>query len=176
MKPIPLRIQLGVVAAGYAGVLATATVLVSMRYMQYVNHPQDVAAAGGMYAAGDWMLEVFIACMLLVPTFLLALVIRRSEELYTGYSKILLGVSLTAPICVGAIAIPAVGQGMSVLGEICLFRILSSPFVIVGLGFSRVLARFDRAKRLTFYALLIEVLTLVFMAAMLLLPARMHLH
>src|SRR5579871_5653046 len=133
MKPIPLRIQLGVVAAGYAGVLATATVLVSMRYMQYVNHPQDVAAAGGMYAAGDWMLEVFIACMLLVPTFLLALVIRRSEELYTGYSKILLGVSLTAPICVGAIAIPAVGQGMSVLGEICLFRILSSPFVIVGL-------------------------------------------
>jgi len=77
MKPIPLRIQLDVVAAGYAGVLATATVLVAVRYLQYV-------------------------------------------------------------------------------------------------GFSRLLARFDRAKRLTLYALLIEVLTFVSMAALLLLPARAH--
>jgi hypothetical protein len=169
-----MRVQLGVVAAGYAGVLAIATVLIVIRYMQYVEHPQDVAAAGGMYAGGDLMLEVFIACMLLVPTFVLALVVRKSEDLYTGYAKVLLGVSLTAPLCVGAIAIPALSQGMSVLGEICLFRLLSSPFVIVGLGFSRVLARFDRAKRLTLYALLIEVLTLVFMAAMLLSPWKAH--
>jgi hypothetical protein len=43
-----------------------------------------------------------------------------------------------------------------VLGEICLERLFGSPFVVVGLGFSRLLARFDRAKRLTLYALLIE--------------------
>jgi hypothetical protein len=42
------------------------------------------------------------------------------------------------------------------------------------LGFSRLQARFDQAKRLTFYALLIEVLTLVFMAALLLFLARAH--
>ena len=138
MKPIPLRVQLMLVAAGYAAVLAAAALMVLVRYLQYVNHPQDVAAAGGMYAAGDLFLEVFIACMLLVPTFLLVLVIRNSENLYTGYSKILLGVSLTAPVCLGVLSIPAVNQGPMLLGEIFMARLFSSPFVIVGLGFSRV--------------------------------------
>ncbi len=174
MKPIPLRVQLMLVAAGYAAVLAAAAWMVLVRYLQYVNHPQDVAAAGGMYAAGDLFLEVFVACMLLVPTFLLVLVIRNSENLYTGYSKILLGVSLTAPVCLGVLSIPAVNQGPMLLGEIFMARLFSSPFVIVGLGFSRVLARFDRAKRLTSYALIIEVLTLVFMAAAFLFSARAH--
>jgi hypothetical protein len=174
MKPIPLRAQLILVAASYAAVLAIATALVCARYIHYVSHPQDVAAAGGMYAGGDLILEIFICCMLLAPTFLLALVIRKSENFYTRYSKILLGLSLTAPICLGVLSIPAVNQGTMVLGEICLDRLFASPFVIVGLGFSRLLARFDRAKHLTFYALLIEVLTLVFMAALLLFLARAH--
>lgn len=174
MKPAPLRVQLTLVAAAYAAVLATATALVYERYMQYVNHPKDVAASSGMYAAGDWILEIFIGCMLLVPTFVLVLVIRKSENLYTRYSKILLGLSLTAPICLGVFSIPAVNQGTMVLGEICLERLFGSPLVVVGLGFSRLLARFDRAKRLIFYALLIEVLTLVFMVALLLFSARAH--
>jgi hypothetical protein len=42
------------------------------------------------------------------------------------------------------------------------------------LGFSRLLARFDQAKRLTLYALLIEILTLVLMAALFLFMARPH--
>jgi hypothetical protein len=172
MKPIPLRVQLTLVAAGYAAVLATAMVLVYGRYMQYVNHPEDVAASSGMYAGGDWILETFIGCMLFIPTFLLVLVIRNSESLYIRYSKMLLGLSLTAPICMGVFSIPAVNQGTMLLGEICLKRLLGSPIVVVGLGFSRLLARFDRAKRLIFYALLIEFLTLVFMAALLLFSAR----
>jgi len=174
MKPIPLRVQLILVAASYAAVLATAAVLVYARHLQYVMHPQDVVASSGMYAAGDWMLEIFIGCMLLVPTFFLALVIRKSEDLYTRYSKILLGLSLTAPICLGVLSIPAVNQGTMVLGWICLERLLGSPLVVVGLAFSRLLARFDQAKRLTFYALLIEVLTLVFMAALLLFLSGTH--
>ena len=174
MKPIPLRAQLGLVAASYAVVLATAALLVYERHLQYVNHPDDVAAAGGMYAAGDWMLEIFIGCMLLVPTFVLLLVIRKSENLYTGYSRILLGLSLTAPICLGVLRIPAVNQGTMVLGEICMDRLLCSPIVIVGLVVSRLLARFDRAKRLTSYALMIEILTLVFMAALFIFAARAH--
>jgi len=174
MKPVPLRVQLILVAAGYVAVLAIATLLVYGRHMQYVNHPEEAVAASGMYAAGDWMLEIFIGCMLLVPTFFLVLVIRKSEDLYTRYSKILLGLSLTAPLCLGVFSIPAVNQGTMVLGEICLDRLFVSPLVLVGLGFSRLLARFDRAKRLTFYALLVEVLTLVFMTALFLFSARAH--
>jgi len=174
MKPLPFRVQLLLVAASYAAVVATATVLVSARYVLYVTHPQDVAAAGGMYAGGDLILEIFIWCMLLVPTFFLAVVIRKSENLYIRYSKIMLGLSLTAPLCLGVLSIPAVSQGTMFLGWICMDRLLGSPFVIVGLGFSRLLARFDRAKRLTIYALLIEVLTLVFMVAMFLFSARAH--
>jgi len=162
------------VAASYALVLATAIALVYARHMQYVNHPEEVVASSGMYAFGDWMLEIFIGCMLLVPTFLLMLTIRKSENLYTGYSKILLGVSLTAPICLGVFSIPAVNQGTMILGEICVDRLFGSPIVIVGLLVSRLLARFDRAKRLTLYALLIEVLTLVLMATLFLFAARAH--
>ena len=174
MKPIPLRTQLGLVAASYAVVLATAALLVYVRHLQYVNHPEDVAASSGMYAAGDWMLEIFIGCMLLVPTFVLVLVIRKSEHLYAGYSRILLGLSLTAPICLGVLSIPAVNQGTMVLGWICMDRLLCSPIVIVGLVVSRLLARFDQAKRLTLYALLIEVLTLALTVALFLFAARAH--
>jgi hypothetical protein len=174
MKPIPLRTQLRLVAAGYALVLATAALLVYMRHLLYVNHPEDVAAAGGMYAAGDWMLEIFIGCMLLVPTFVLALVVRKSEPLYTGYSRVLLGLSLTAPISLGMLSIPAVNQGTMFLGWICMDRLLCSPIVIVGLVVSRLLARFDQAKRLTLYALLIEALTLALTAGLFLFAAKGH--
>src|SRR5580698_1717403 len=145
MKSIPLRTQLGLVAAFYAVVLATAALLVYIRHLLYVNHAAEAAAAGGMYAAGDWMLEIFIGCMLLVPTFVLMLVIRNSELLYPGYSRVLLGLSLTAPISLGVLSIPAVNQGTMLVGWICLGRLLCSPIVIVGLLVSRLLARFDRA-------------------------------
>ncbi|HWZ83985.1 MAG TPA: hypothetical protein VNW47_15240 [Terriglobales bacterium] len=71
-------------------------------------------------------------------------------------------------------SIPAVGQSTMLLGWICLDRLFASPLVVVGLAFSRLLARFDRAKRLTLYALLVEVLTLVFMAGLFLFSARAH--
>src|SRR5258706_11797024 len=82
MKAVPLRIQLILVAAGYVAVLAIAALMLFVRHMQYVNHPEEVAAASGMYAGGDLILEIFIGCMLLVPTFFLVLVIRNSEALY----------------------------------------------------------------------------------------------
>lgn len=174
MKSIPLRTQLGLVAACYAGVLAIAELLLYQRHLVYVRHPEDAAAAGGMYAAGDWMLNVFIGCMLLVPTFFLVLIIRKSERLYAAYSWILLGLSLTAPICLGLLSIPGVNQGTMVLGWSCLDRVLCSPIVIVWLAVSRLLARSDQAKRLTLYALLIEVLTLVLAVALFLFAARTH--
>ena len=174
MKSISLRTQLGVVAAGYAVVLAVAALLVYQRHLLYLNHAAEAEAAGGMYAGGDWILEILIGCMLLVPTFVLALVIRQSEPLSTAYSRVMLGLGLTAPLSLGVISIPAVGQGTMLLGWICMDRLLCSPIVIVGLLVSRLLARFDRAKRLTLYALLIEVSTLALTMALFLFPLRAH--
>jgi hypothetical protein len=163
-------VQLVLVATGYAAVLAVAAVLIVVRYFQYVNHPADVAAYGGMYAGGDLMLEVFIGGMLMVMTFFLVLVIYKSEPDYTIYSKVLLGLSLTAPLSVGLISIPAVNQGMNVLGEVCMFRLFASPMVIVGMGMSRLFAQYSRPKRLTVYALLIEAVTLILLLAAMILP------
>ena len=68
-----------------------------------------------MYAFEDWILEMFIGCMLLMVTIFLALVIRKSENLYASYSKVLLGLSVTAPICLGILSFPEVNQGRLLL-------------------------------------------------------------
>lgn len=160
------------VACGYLSVLAIAAILIVVRYFQYVTHPADVAAYGGMWAGGDLMLELFICGMLLVMSFFLVLVIFRHETAYTMYSKVVLAISATLPVSVGLIALPAVAGGMSALGWVCLFRVFSSPIVLLGLIMSRLFARFPRAKRFTNYALLIEVLTLVGMVLMIAGPIR----
>ncbi len=165
MEWIPRRAQFGLVAFSYAAALAVGAILIVARYFQYVNHPDDVAAYGGMYAGGDLLLEVFIAGMLLVATFFLVLVIRKTEQAYTIYSKILVGLSLTAPLSVGLISIPSVNKGTALLGYVCLFRLFASPMVIVGIGMSRIFARFPRSKRLIVYALIIEVVTLILLMA-----------
>jgi hypothetical protein len=178
MEMSSMRGKLTLVVAGYGLVLVTAVALVFARYMLYVTHPADAAAAGGMYAGGDLILEIMIGCMLLVPTFVLALVVRDSESFYIGYSKVMLGLSLTAPLSLGVISIPGVGQstmGFSmIMGWVCMDRLFASPLFIVGFAFSRLLARFDRAKRLTLYALLIEILTLVLTVVLFFFSAYTH--
>ena len=88
MKPIPWRVQLGAVAAGYAMVFLVGAALIFERHIQYVNNPADAASYGGMYAFGDLILGLFIGGLFLVPTLLLVLVIRKSEPAYTRYSQI----------------------------------------------------------------------------------------
>jgi hypothetical protein len=166
MKSIPWRTQLGVVAACYGIALLIAIVLLFARHIQYVTHPADAMASGGMFAFGDLMLGLFIGVLFLIPTFLLVLVIRKSETAYTRYSQILLGLSLTGPISLGILLVPAVSQGNSFLGWFCMDRLFASPIVIAGLAVSRLLARFDRAKRLTKYALLVEVGTVALTVAL----------
>jgi hypothetical protein len=160
MKPIPWRVQLGAVAAGYAMVFLVGAALVFERHIQYVNNPADAASYGAMYAFGDLILGLFIGGLFLVPTLLLVLVIRKSETAYTRYSQTVLGFSLTAPICLGIFLIPAVNEGNSFLGWFCMGRLLASPIIITGLAASRLLARFARARRLTSYALLVELGTI----------------
>lgn len=167
MVRIAWRVQLGLVACGYAMVLGIAALLALWRYWQYETHPADAAQYGGMWAGGDLMLEMFICGMLLAVTLVLVVVISKSETAYTNYAKVVLAVSATLPVSIGVIAIPAVSQGTSLVGWACLFRVFASPMVLMGIVLSRLFARFPRAKRITNYAFLIEVLTLVFMVLIL---------
>jgi hypothetical protein len=174
MDKIPYRVQLRLVAAGYAAVLAITVGLIIMRYLQYVRHPDDVAAYGGMWAGGDMMLELFICFLLMVPTLFLVFVIRKSETASETYAKVLFGISVTAPVSAALIAIPAIGQSNMILGWFCLFRVLGSPVVLIWLIVSRLLARFDRQKRWTSYALLVETLTLVVIGGLMVFPWKTH--
>jgi hypothetical protein len=171
---IPWKIQLALVTCAYAAVLTIAGLLIIWRYWQYVNHPADVAASGGMWAGGDLILEFFICGMLLAVTFVLVLVIYTHETAYANYSKIMLALSVSAPVSVVLMAIPAIGQGNSLIGWACMFRVFASPLVLVGLVMNRLFARFPQAKRMTNYALLIETLTFVFMFLMLFLPVHLR--
>lgn len=174
MLRIPWKIQIGLVACGYAMVLGISALLIVWRYVQYEENPADAAQYGGMWAGGDLMLEFFICAMLLAVTFFLVLVIYKFETAYTNYAKAVLALSVTAPVSVGVIAISAVGQGTSLVGWACLFRVFASPMMLAGIGMSRLFARFPRAKRITNYALWIEVLTLVLI--FLLLAGLSHFH
>jgi hypothetical protein len=167
MEALSLRAKLSWVAAGYAAVVAVSIFLVIARYLQYALHPQDANQYGGMWAGGDMILGVFIFCLFLVPTFFLVLVIRKSEEMYTSYTKVLFFLSLTSPLSIGLFAIPAVRESNSLLGFACMWRLLGSPLILVGMAGSRLIARFPRAKRWSSYAALIEGATLGAMAILL---------
>jgi hypothetical protein len=168
------RAKLIGVGAGYAAVLAASAFLVFWRYLQYRWHPDDANQYSGMWAGGDMVLGVFIFLLFLVPTFFLVLVLRKSEAGYIGYAKVLLIVSLTAPTSVGLFAIPWLRNSNSLLGWVCMWRLFGSPFVLVGIVGSRLLARFPRAKRLCSYAALVEAGTLGAMILLLGVAARLH--
>jgi hypothetical protein len=170
MEPSSSRLQLRFVQAGYAMVVVVSALLIYTRYLQYVRNPQDVAAASGMYAGGDLLLEIFIGFLFLVPTVALVFVIRESESAYTAYAKVLLGLSLTAPMSVGLLAIPVLNQWY--WGDAFVFRLFAIPIVVVVLIFSWWLTRFARARRLISYALLIEGLTFVAIVAALFLFSK----
>lgn len=162
--------QLRLVAAGYALVVVVSALLVYQRYLIYVRYPQDVAAAGGMYAGSDLLLEIFTCFLFLVPTVALVFVIRKSESLYTSYAKVLLGLSLTAPLSLGLLIVPVLNQWY--WGDAIVFRLFAVPIVFAVLILSRWLTRFARARRLFSYAFLIEGLTLVVTVAALFLSSK----
>jgi hypothetical protein len=154
------RRKMGFIAVCYAAILAFAAVATVSRYYIALRNPNDFN--GGMAAAGDWMLELFIAGLLLVPTFLLALAVRERETASVVFAKVLFGFSLTAPLSLGLLLIPAISQTDNVVGSLCMYRVFGSPVVLVGIGTCRLLARYRPAKRLVSWALLSEGATLVF--------------
>ena len=171
MEQAPSRSQLRLVAAGYAVVAAASAALIFMRYLQYVRNPQDVTSSG-MWAGGDLMLELSIIFLFVWPTIALVFVCRKSESFYTTYAKVLLGLSLTAPMSVVFMFIPVLNQWY--WGDAIIFRLFAIPMVVVVLILSRWLARFARARRLISYALLIEGLTFVIIIASLFILSKVH--
>ena len=111
-----------------------------------------------MWAFGDALLYIFIACLFMLPTIFLLFVIAKFENFYRTFSKLLLGLSLSAPICLSLFFFGKTHVAES-LGNVCLVRLFLSPFILVAIGVSRLVARFDRAKRLISYAFLVEGLT-----------------
>jgi hypothetical protein len=156
--------QLGLVALAYAAVLVVAAILLYGRHLQELRYPAE--ASGGMWAAGDAFLYIFIAGLFMVPTVFLIWITAKYEAFYTAYSKFLLGLSLSAPVCLGVVFLGENHVGESLI-NLCLYRLMWLPFILVGMGISRLVARFDRAKRFASYALLIEGLTLVIAVALL---------
>ena len=150
------------VVLAYAVVLLLAAALLYARRLQELKYPAE--ASGGMWAAGDAMLVIFLVCLVMIPTAFLIRVIAGFESIYKVYSQFLLALSLSAPICLGVLTFsesPLASTVASTAGGVCLFRLLASPFILFGFGVSWLVARFDRAKKLVSYALLIEGLTLV---------------
>jgi hypothetical protein len=141
---------------GYAGTILVAAALL---YAQHLVELQDPAAAsGGMAAAGDALLHLFIGFLFLIPTAFLIRIMAKFEAIYTAYSRLLFGFSVSAPVCMTVVLFGENYVAPS-LSWFCFYRILS-PIVLAGMGISRLSARSDRAKRLASYALLIEGLTL----------------
>ena len=118
-----------------------------------------------MWAFGDALLYIFIAGLFMVPTGFLIWATAQFEAYYKGYSIFLLGLSLSSPVCLIVLfrGENHVGQGLI---NLCFCRLMLSPFILVGMGISRLAARFDRARRLVTYALLIEGLTLIIAVAL----------
>jgi hypothetical protein len=164
----------GIGDGGLPVVLGGSTFLIAWRYLQYRWHPDDASQYGGMWAGGDLMLGVFIFCLFLVPTFFLVLVARKSDPLYSGYAKVLFFLSLTALVSAGLLAMPVIGQSNSLLGWACMWRLFASPFVLVGIAGSRLLAQFPLARRWSSYATLIEAATLGAMIVLLGVASRRH--
>lgn len=171
MELAPSRWQSRLVAASYALVVVVSGILIYQRYLLYVRHPDDVMASAGMYAGGDMMLEAMIGFFLLFPTFFLVMVLRRYELAYTTYSKVLLGFALTAPLSIAVLVVPG---GSWVIGDICIARIVVTPFAVVAYVMSRMASRFRGPSRRIVYALLIEVLTVTSAIALLVLSSRLR--
>jgi hypothetical protein len=157
VKSIAWKVQLRLVALGYTSVLVVAVTLLYGRHLQELQYPAD--ASGGMWAAGDAMLYIFIVFLFMIPSAFLVWVIAKFETFYKTYSQLVLGLSLSAPICLSVLSLGENHVAES-LSTFCLYRLFWSPFILVGIGVSRLAARFDRAKKLVSYALLIEGLTL----------------
>jgi len=135
------------------------------RYLYERYHPEEVVASSGMWAFGDLMIVAFLFLMTMVPTIFLLRLLAKSEASYNTYAKVLLGVAVTAPVCIAVLALLQ-HPDQNLVGYTCQWRVVLAPFVIVALAVSRIAARFRLSKRLLSFALLTETLSFVLVIAL----------
>jgi hypothetical protein len=114
----------------------------------------------------ELILELFVMFLLMIPTVFLVRVGSRFEGPYTVFVKTLFVLGLSAPACLTLYSL-AHNQLPDSIVVICLERLFWSSVILLIVGMSRLMARFDHAKRLTSYALLSETVTLCIAVAML---------
>jgi hypothetical protein len=156
------RLHPGFIIAAYAAVSLVAFILLYNQHIQRVRELNEEMSSRipQFHPHNDWLLGLLIGGLFLLPTLALIWMIRESEPAYTTYSRILLALSITAPLGV-LFFIGSLSLGTGFLFGFCFYRFFASPSVIVGLLASRICARFSKAKRLISYALAIEAVTLV---------------
>lgn len=181
MESASERLHPGFIAAGYAAVCLIASILLYNQHVQHMRELQEEMSSRipQYHPQNDWLLGVLIGSLFLFPTFLLISVIRQSETAYTTYARILLALSITEPACALLIVLTGVfGLTNDFILKLCMYRLLASPAVFVGLLVSRLVTQFSRAKRMILYALGIEatafVAGLVFFAFMLKALSALH--
>lgn len=143
------RVHLALIA--FAATLVIADwMFVIYRYNVW-SAANPLEANGGMAAFGEALYHFFHACMLMIPTLWLILLMSRFKTVYTAYARLLFWLSLTFPALVAVCSV----RPKWFLDPLFV-RLVVSPFILVAMAFSRGLARFDLAKRLTFWALAME--------------------
>ena len=158
------------IGTGYAVVLPFAAVVLYKRHAWEAAHSAEVIASSGMYAAGDMMLYLFITFLFLIPTIFPVRVISKFEVPATVYSKTLLVIGLTAPLCLGILFLGH--ERVPNLSAYCFFRLLWSPVILALMTFSRIMAKFQITKRLSCYALLAETTTLCLSIVLIILSGK----
>jgi len=143
------RVHLGLIVLAAALVLADWMYVIHLDNVWSAAHPQD--ANGGMAAFSVALYHFFHACMLMIAILWLILLMSRFETVYAAYSKFLFGVSVTLPALM-AVCFASPKWFVNPL----FIRLLVSPFFLVAMAFSRWMARFGAAKKLTFLAFLME--------------------
>jgi hypothetical protein len=159
VQPISTKTELMLVGAGYAVILAFAGAEFCYRYLYEISHPEEVIAQSGMFAGGDMILAIFVGFLLMIPTLFLIWIGAKFEAPYTIYSKLLLLVGFSAPACLALLYFGSQRLPGS-FAVFCFERLFCSPFILAIIAMSRLVARFDRAKQFTSYALLLEAATL----------------
>jgi hypothetical protein len=153
LKSLPARVQLALIGLAYAFVLAYGVTTEIAREMAAARDP--ASSSGGMWAFGDELLAWNIFFLFMIPTFFLLCFMRQYDGTYGAFSKVLFGVSLTAPLLVGIFLLGAFA-GSNTIKDVAVYRFWRAPFVLMVMGLSRLMARIDVAKRLLTRALLIE--------------------
>jgi len=152
------RVQLGLIALGYAVILGHWIFVNHLSNSWSAAHPAD-----DMASLSVPFLHFFHACSLMIPTIWLIRVMSKFERVYTAFSNFLVWFSLTAPVL---LALFLVSPRREMIADPFIMRLLASPFVLLGIAISRLMARSGQAKRLTVRALVIEGVTLVIAVAL----------